>query len=273
MATVLETLEQSPFQTRLLTGQTGVEIKDIRLQDMSDENVEATRRLVGEYCVGVFPNQNLSPEDQLEFVSRFGKITKTPGVDMRSGVDFVHVVADRGDPDHPVSGGFHTDTCFVETPPSFSTLHAIEVPSHGGDTIFCNQYMAYDSLSDVMKSWLEGMRFKHVVSGTDRPEEVPDPVWHPAVRTHPVTLRKALYVTYADRCIEAEGLNPEEGKNLIDFLYKHSLRDHAMYRHRWNPGDFVMWDNRCSLHAAVYDHGDQPRILHRVMCQGEKPFE
>ena len=265
--------EGSALKVELMTGYTGVEITGVRLQDMTDEDVETVRRLIGEYCVGAFPGQSLAPEEQLAFVSRFGAITKTPGVDMRSGVDFVHVVADRGDADNPVSGGFHTDTCFVEKPPSFSSLYAVDVPRHGGDTMFCNQYMAYDSLSEVMKQWLLGMRFKHVVSGTDRPEEVPDPVWHPAVRTHPVTGRKALYVTFAARCVAAEGMTDAEGRNLIDFLYRHSMRDHAMYRHRWHPGDFVMWDNRCSMHAAVYDHGDQPRRLHRVMCEGERPFE
>ena len=120
----------------------------------------------------------------------------------------MHVVRNRGNSQQPVSGGFHTDTCFVEKPPSYSSLNGIEIPRHGGDTIFCNQYLAYDSLSDVMKGWLKGLRLKHVVSGTARPEAVPNPVWHPAVRTNPVTGRKALYVTYAARCIEAEGVRP-----------------------------------------------------------------
>ena len=137
----------------------------------------------------------------------------------------------------------------------------------------CIRDRAYDTLSDVMKGFLKGLRFKHVVSGTDHPGAVPDPVWHPAVRTHPITERKALYVTFAARCIEAEGMTAEEGANLISFLYRHSCKDHAMYRHRWSVGDFVMWDNRCSLHAAVYDHGDQPRTLYRVMSGGEKPYE
>lgn len=273
MAAAMDAIEQTTLNAELMSGYTGVRITDVSIPDMSDEDVEAVRRLVSEYCVAAFPGQFISPEDHLAFIARFGPVTVTPGVDMKTVFENVHMVANRGDPSNPVSGGFHTDTCFVDKPPSFSSLSAVEIPSHGGDTIFCNQYLAYDSLSDVMKSWLSGMRFKHVVSGTDRPEEVPDPVWHPAVRTNPVTGRKALYVTFAARCIEAEGMTQAEGKNLIDFLYRHSLRDHAMYRHRWAPGDFVMWDNRCSMHAAVYDHGDQPRKLHRVMCEGEIPFE
>ena len=273
MSAALKVIETTSLNAELMTGRTGVRITGVAIPEMTDEQVEEVRWLVGEYCVGVFPGQHLEPMQQRDFISRFGKVTVTPGVNMRTEYDMVHKVADRGDPDRPVSGGFHTDTCFVEKPPSFSSLNAIEVPRHGGDTMFCNQYMAYDSLSDVMKGWLKGLRLKHVVSGTDRPEACPDPIWHPAVRTHPVTGRKALYVTFADRCIEAEGMTPAEGRNLIDFLYRQSLKDHAMYRHRWQVGDFAMWDNRCALHAAVYDHGDQPRVLYRVMCEGEKPFE
>ncbi len=273
MSEALHLEESSALNVELLTGQTGVRITGVSIPSLSDEQVEEVRRLVGEYCVGVFPGQFLEPDEQRNFIARFGKVTVTPGVNMHTEYEMVHKVANRGDPAKPVSGGFHTDTCFVERPPSFSSLNAVEVPSHGGDTIFCNQYMAYEALSDVMKGWLKGLRLKHVVSGTDRPEECPDPVWHPAVRTHPVTGHKALYVTFADRCIEAEGMMPAEGKNLIEFLYKHSLKDHAMYRHRWRVGDFVMWDNRCAMHAAVYDHGDQARVLYRVMCEGEKPFE
>jgi taurine dioxygenase len=257
----------------VMSGFTGVSIRDVAIPDLSDDDIEAVRRLIAEYCVAVFPGQFLAPQDHVAFLARLGRITVTPGVDMRTEFENVHMVANRGDADNPVSGGFHTDTSFVAKPPSFTSLSAVEMPDHGGDTIFCNQYVAYNTLSDVMKHFLEGMRFKHVVSGTDHPEAVPDPVWQPAVRTNPVTGRKALYVTYKERCVEAEGMTDAEGRNLIDFLYSHSLQNHAMYRHRWSVGDFVIWDNRCSLHAAVYDHGDQPRKLHRVMCEGEVPFE
>jgi taurine dioxygenase len=124
-----------------------------------------------------------------------------------------------------------------------------------------------------MKGWLDGLRFKHVVTGTKRPEDVPDPVWHPAVRTNPVNGRKSLYVTLPQRCVAAEGMTPEESKALISFLYDHSQSMHGMYRHNWTVGDLVMWDNRCSLHAAVPDHKGEKRILYRVMCEGETPYE
>lgn len=264
---------EASLNAELMSGYTGVRITDVPITQMSDEQIEEVRRLVSEYCVAVFPAQFVRPEDHVAFIARFGRVFVTPGVDLHPDYANVHVVANRGEADQPISGGFHTDSCFVEKPPSYTSLSAIEVPSHGGDTVFANQYLAYDSLSSVMQGWLKGLRLKHVVSGTQRPEEVPNPVWHPAVRTNPVTGRKALYVTFAARCSEAEDMTREEGENLLKFLYQHSLAQHAMYRHRWQPGDFVMWDNRCSLHAAVYDHGDQPRTLYRVMCEGERPYE
>lgn len=273
VATPGSVTKDSTINSELMSGYTGVRITDVAITDMTDDQIEEVRQLVSTYCVAVFPDQFLRPEDHVAFIARFAPITVTPGVDLHPDYANVHIVANRGESDRPISGGFHTDTCFVERPPSYTSLNAIEVPSHGGDTVFANQYMAYDSLSNVMKDWLKGLRFKHVVSGTERPEEVPNPVWHPAVRTNPVTNRKALYVTFAARCIEAEGMTKKEGESLISFLYQHSLAQHAMYRHRWQPGDLVMWDNRCTLHAAVYDHGKQPRTLYRVMCEGEQPYE
>ncbi|MCH9675434.1 MAG: TauD/TfdA family dioxygenase [Gammaproteobacteria bacterium] len=263
----------SQIKFERMSGYTGVKITGVSLSEVSDAQMAEIQQLISHYCVAVFPGQSLSPPEHVALMARLGPITVTPGVDLHPDYDNVHVVNNRGNANQPVSGGFHTDTCFVTKPPSYTSLNAVQVPAYGGDTVFCNQYLAYDSLSDVMKGWLNGLRLKHVVSGTARPEAVPDPVWHPAVRTNPVTGRKALYVTYAARCVEAEGMSLAEGQNLIAFLYQHSLVAHAMYRHRWTKGDLVIWDNRCSLHAAVYDHGDQPRTLYRVMCEGEQPFE
>jgi len=251
---------------------TGVRLAGVRVTDLTDPEIEAIRHLIGEHGVGVFPAQHLTPEEHVAFMARFAPITFTPGVDPLPGHPQVHVVADNGGTaDRGVR--LHTDTCFVARPPAYTSLSAVEIPAQGGDTIFVNQYDAYESLSPVMQGWLRGLRFKHVVSGTARPEAVPDPVWHPAVRTHPVTGRQALYVTLPERCVEAEGMTPAESEALIGFLYAHSESLLGMYRHRWSVGDLVMWDNRCTLHSAVPDHGPEPRVLYRVMCEGEAPYE
>jgi taurine dioxygenase len=273
VATASHIANDNRIQAQVMTGQTGVRITGVPIPDMTDADVDAVRELISTYCVAVFPGQFLAPGDHLAFMRRFGPLLFTPGNDSHPEWPDIQVVKNLGAPGLGVSGPFHTDTCFVEQPPSYSSLCAVEVPERGGDTVFLNQYVAYDSLSDVMKGWLSGLRFKHVVTGTARPEEVPNPVWHPAVRTNPVTGRQALYVTMPIRCVEAEGMAPAEGANLIAFLYQHSQKLHAMYRHHWQPGDLVVWDNRCALHAAVYDHETQPRTLTRVMCEGERPYQ
>ena len=271
-STALNLAQDSDIHSELLTGHTGIRITGVPVLEMTDEQVAEVKHLISSHCVGVFPQQFLGPQEQLDFLSRFDPITFTPGEDEHPDWPKVHVIARPGNAQPPISG-FHTDTCFVERPPSYTSLSAIELPEIGGDTVFANQYLAYDALSDVMKAFLSGLRFKHVVSGTKRPEEVPNPVWHPAIRTNPITNRKALYVTFGARCIEAEGMTPQEGANLITFLYEHSQNVYTQYRHQWQPGDLVVWDNRCTLHAGVYDHGEQTRTLYRVMVEGEPPFE
>lgn len=260
------------IHAEMLSGYTGVRVTGTAIRDMNVEQAEEVRRLVSEYCVAALPDQHITLAEHVAFMARFGRVMITPGVDSLPDHLDVNVVANPGSANKPLSGGFHTDTCFVTKPPAYTSLAGVEVPAHGGDTLFANQYLAYETLSDVMKGWLAGLKLQHVVTGTARPEEVPDPVWHPAVRINPVTGRKALYVTLLERCHEAEGMSSAEARNLLEYLYRHSQSQHAIYRHRWRGGDFVIWDNRCALHAATYDHGDQPRTLYRVMVEGEVPF-
>ncbi len=259
-------------QAELLTGQTGVRLTGVDIPEMTDDQLAEVKGLISQYCVAVLPNQFISPDEHLAFVGRFDPITFTPGNDPHPEWPDIHVVNLASTSTLPPMNGFHTDTSFVERPPSYTSLSPQKLPARGGDTVFTNQYMAYEALSPVMKKMLTGLRLKHVVSHVTRPEDAPDPVWHPAVRTHPITGRKALYLTQPQRCFEAEGMKPRESANLIEFLYAHSQHIYAMYRHRWQPGDFVIWDNRCSMHGGVFDHGEDERIMHRVMCQGEKPY-
>ncbi len=270
---LIESAKRLQLHVEIMTGRTGVSITGIPICDMTEKHIKIVGKLVSEFCVAVLPNQHLKPEEHIAFFKRFGPLMTTPGFDCHPEWPEIQLAKKRGGRGEILSGPFHTDTCFVAKPPSYSSLNAAKVPKHGGDTVFLNQYLAYESLSDVMKGWLKGLKFKHVVYGIDRPEEVPDPVWHPAVRTNPVTRRKSLYITMPMRCVEASGMSREEGNALISFLYEHSQKLHTMYRHRWSPGDLLMWDNRCSLHAAVADHEAQTRILHRLMCQGEVPSE
>ena len=159
-------------------------------------------------------------------------------------------------------------------PPKISILSALVVP-HGGDTMWCNQYQAYDRLSPVMKKMLEGLRVKFTGLRLARmmgagEDKIPSAV-HPLVRTHPETKRKALYVGHKDTAQQIDGMTPQESRPLLDFLYDHSTQPDNIYRHMWQKGDVVMWDNRCTMHYAVHDYGDAERVLNRCTMAGEVP--
>jgi len=147
----------------------------------------------------------------------------------------------------------------------------------GGDTMWCNQYLAYDSLSEGMKSLLEGVRAEftgiRLAELAGDTSNVPFSL-HPVVRTHPETGRKALFIGRpGDTVPRLEGMSDEESLPLIRFLYEHSISPDRIYRHRWRNGDVVIWDNRCTMHYAVHDYGDDAvRELHRISIRGTEPF-
>jgi taurine dioxygenase len=268
--TVIEQARLAGLDVQCLEGATGVRIGGVHASRMTDAQLSLVQRLVSEFCVALLPDQGLGPAEQAAFLARFAPLVSTPGAASLPGHPDVMVVADAADPARPVSGPLHSDTSFVERPPSYTSLSAIEVPAHGGGTLFANQYAAWDALSPALRGWLQGLRVQHFEAR--RARELPAPVWHPLARRHPLTGRTALYLTNLSRLHAVEGLAASEGRMLIDFLYRHSHGLHAQYRHRWQRGDVVIWDNRCSMHAAIHDHGGQPRRLYRVMCAGEVPI-
>ena len=268
---ITATAERAPVAFELLTPQTGVRISAQPVSELDDAQVAEVARLASTYGVAVLPGRPLPPADLAAFTARLGTPMFTPGEDPIPEHPHVHRAPTSADPSRPRVGRFHTDTCFVARPPAYTLLHAAEVPRCGGDTMFSNQYLAYDMLSPVMQRFLDGLRFRHKVSGVRRPEDAAEMFWHPAVRVNPVTERRALYVTYDARCDRIEGMSPEESTALLDFLYRHSQDSAFVYRHRWTPGDLLIWDNRCTMHAAVSDFGDDTRIMHRTMVEGEVP--
>ncbi len=158
----------------------------------------------------------------------------------------------------------------------------MQLPDHGGDTQFTNMHRAYDDLSPAMKARISGMRAMHVyqsqhserklmaLSDAAR-EKVPDAVMHPLVRTHPENGRKSLYLNPI-RIEGIVGIEEREALSLLDELLAHATQARYEYRHRWRPGDLVMWDNRCLMHKANGDYDmSQVRYLYRVMLKGDVP--
>jgi taurine dioxygenase len=184
---------------------------------------------------------------------------------------------------------WHSDFSFLDEPPMASILYGIEIPGHGGDTLWINMYEAYEALSDGMKRMLRGLRAMHNgrpygmggvpkdlrISrsiGIERNNlEADREIAHPVVRLHPESGRKALFVNsiYTGRF---EDMSEAESRPLLDYLYRHCLRPEFSCRFRWQPGSLAVWDNRCTMHYAVNDYDGSRRLLHRTQVQGEKPI-
>ena len=172
---------------------------------------------------------------------------------------------------------FHTDQSYFEYPTAATCLHAIEIPSIGGNTRFANTYASYDALPQAMKDRIQGRRALNVYDYLRNPckREVqarPEaPRWtHPMVRTHPKTQRKALYVC---RLITewVEGMDRDESDALLDELFDHMEQEKFVYEHEWQVGDLLIWDNRCTLHARTAFDPAERRMLRRIAVEGEVP--
>ncbi len=234
---------------------------------------EVAMTLLDEHQVIVLRGHDLEPGDLVSFAERLGEPTVHPLVPHLAGHPAVQEIKNYGKA-VTLNEHWHTDVSFVERPPKYTMLHARSVPVLGGDTQFADQYAAYDALSDGLRAFVDGVRAEHRGDGLalamGRPVADAPSAVHPVARTHPSTGRKALYVCAAFTR-RFEGWTPQESAGLLRHLFEHASRPEFTYRHRWQPGDVVIWDNRCVQHYAIHDHGDAERILHRITIEGEVP--
>ncbi len=244
-----------------------------------------------EHHVLVFRDQALTREQQYAFAANFGQVERHGGANSaHKRYAVAHVISNLDASGNPVDRSaspvsnyrWHTDKPYYATPPMLTMLYAVELPPRGGDTEFANTAIGYALLPEATKRRIDGLR---VVfrwgAGARRSDELPamlaerreqPPVDHPLVRTHPDTLRKALYL--GNHASHILGIREVEGVTLLDELLEHTTQRQFVYAHRWRPGDLVMWDNRCLLHRAVanYDTSRDRRILHRSVVRGTVPF-
>lgn len=261
---------------RRLTGAIGAEVSGITLNSPLDETTFAeVHHAFLEHCLLVFRGQFLRPAAQVAFTHRWGEAVVTPYAKALQVPDYPEIIAvgNRGKA-KTVTEEWHSDSSFLPTPPAQAILAAQVVPEVGGDTMFANQYLAYDTLSEGMKRLLEGLRGVHkgaklaAATGADGSAEQPQS--HPVVRTHPETGRKALYVNRIYTS-SFEGMTVAESRGLLEFLLEHCCRPDFTYRHQWRAGDVLMWDNRCTVHYAVHDYGEAARVMHRTTIAGDVP--
>ena len=264
---------ETALQLRPVAPTLGAEIRGLDVRDLDEATFAAVQRAFAAHRLLVFKDQSLSPEELMRFGERWGELHVHPITPHLDGLPPVQAIRNTGK-QTTLNEHWHTDMSFMPTPPKITMLHALEIPELGGDTAFADQHAAYDSLSDGLKALLDGLKAVHRsddfarIVGRDA-KDAPSGT-HPVVRTHPDTGRKALYVCRAFTK-RFDGLTRSESAGLLEFLFERSVRPDFTHRHRWEVGDLVMWDNRSLLHYAIHDHGDAPRLLHRVTVIGEEP--
>lgn len=264
--------DESTVDVRQLSGAIGAAVTGVHLAELGDVQFGVIRQAFLDHCMLVFPGQFLSTDEHVEFAGRWGEFSISPFVTYLEDHPMVLPLHNRGK-SGAVTENWHTDSAFLDEPPALNVLSAREVPV-GGDTMWSNQYNSYDRLSDGFKDLLAGVRAEFTgarlasLAGSD---DVPTNL-HPLVRTHPETGRKALYISRpVDSVPRLEGMTEAESLPLLRYLYEHSVQPDNIYRHHWQNGDVVMWDNRCTMHYAVHDYGDDVRDIHRISIRGTVP--
>ena len=268
-----------------LTPNIGARIDGVDLSEPLDAGTAAAvRAALFEHVVLAVRGQDLSVSEQIAFTTHIGTpvphpLAARPGID----ADSLCIVFENRPGLRGARNDFwHSDiSCAVE-PPAVSILHAVTVPEGRGDTMFCNMYEAWERLSPGLKAVLapltaehdgEAIRNRNRQADTDSPADldVPPPATHPVVRRHPETGRPALY-TNTFFTSRFTGMTVPESRPLLEFIEEVATQPDNVYRHRWQAGDVVMWDNRCAMHYAHYDYDpDQPRRMHRTTAGGERP--
>jgi taurine dioxygenase len=277
-------LRPSTFSSRPLSAALGAEIIGVDLsQELDGQTFARIRDVWHEHLVILLRDQELSEQDQVRFAEQFGPpavIHTKQFVRNHPAVMLISNIREDGKPIGALPDGemhFHTDQCHQERPAMASMLYAIEVPRTGGNTLFANGYKAYETLPDAIKRRIDGRKALNAYDydtaamkrGTRLAEGVPSYV-HPVVRTHPETGRKALYVNRL-MTVRIEGLPAQESDELLDTLFEHQERREFIYEHMWRPGDLLMWDNRCTLHARTDFSPHERRLMRRVTILGERP--
>ncbi|MGE0152254.1 MAG: TauD/TfdA dioxygenase family protein [Reyranellaceae bacterium] len=275
-----------------VSGALGAEVTGVDLSRSLDaETVGLLRAAWLEHQVLFYPGQTLGDADLERFTSYFGPFGQEPFVD---GISTEHpnvlAVIKEADETRKANfgGNWHSDWSFQEAPPAGTFLYALDVPPHGGDTMWANQYLAYETLSPGMQRLLDGLAAMHsarrpygrrgiyadksqarsmkIRTGIEAEEEIA----HPVVRVHPETGRKALYVNQV-YTIRFKDMTARESAPLLEYLHRHATQPEFVCRRSWSRGMLAMWDNRCTQHYAVNDYDGFRRELHRTTCAGDVP--
>ncbi len=282
-----------------IAGALGAEIGGVNLTQLDDGTFDEIRQAWHEHLVLFFRDQEISPDQQITLAKRFGDIHYHPfmkGLD--SHPEILEIVKEEGDT-KTFGSVWHTDQMFNPKPAKATILYAKETPDAGGDTMFANGYLAYETLSDAMKEMCAGLKTWNVgdrqklqagdnenvgaghgerykgnpgmAAKVQQPDQnLQTECAHPLVRTHPETGQRALYI--GNHTQGLDGFETKEAKPLLDYLKTHSTQPEMTCRFSWKPGSMAIWDNRCTQHFALNDYAGKRRRMHRITIAGDEPF-
>ncbi|MBI3675753.1 MAG: TauD/TfdA family dioxygenase [Proteobacteria bacterium] len=272
------------MRIRPIAGALGAEIEGVDLRALGDAGLADIRRAWLDNLVVFFRGQTLSPQELLAFAGRLGEITEYPLLKGLSDAPQVVAVVKREHETINFGGVWHSDTTYLPKPPMATLLIAREIPPQGGDTVFANMYLAYETLSDGMRRLIEPLTAISSSAKADasrtreerlRENGAPEAAGeflaeHPVVRVHPETGRRALFVNPA-HTVRFGGMTQEESAPLLDYLFRHQVRAEFTCRFAWSVGALALWDNRCTLHYPINDYHGYARLMHRVTLAGDVP--
>ena len=273
------------IQVRRTAGGLGAEVHGVDLsRPMPAETLAELRRAWLENLVIFFRDQKLTFAQYMAFAQSMGRPVEYPFVKGLDGWPKIIEVKKLEHEKVNFGGVWHSDTAYLDEPPMASMLMAQEIPPYGGDTLFANQYLAWDALSDGMRRMLDGMKAVNSSARADVSKTREDRLKsdgrndapsrydaeHPVARTHPETGRKALFVNVAHTAKFA-GMTEEESAPLLNYLFQHQVKPEFTCRFVWAPGSIALWDNRCAQHNPVNDYHGFKRLLHRITLAGERP--
>ena len=273
------------IEVRPIAGALGAEVRGVNLAQLPDAaTIAEIRRAFLENLVIFIHGQDLGLDAYMAFARAMGTPIEYPFV--KGLPNYPHVIeVKKLEHERANFGGvWHSDTAYLDEPPMGSMLLAREIPPYGGDTLFANQYLAYETLSEGMKRMLGPLKAINTSAKADVSKTREDRIRsdgrdearkdfsaaHPVVRTHPETGRKALYVNVAHTA-RLEGMTEEESAPLLVFLFQHQVRPEFTCRFAWQAGSIAFWDNRCAQHNPVNDYHGFRRVMHRITLAGERP--
>jgi taurine dioxygenase len=291
MKPISKAVDTPLFKTRALHSGFGLEISDLDLSQLdSDAAIDAMIPLLDEHSLILIRGQNLTNARHVEVSRRFGSLlTHVLKQFLTTGVPEIYVLSNvqaNGKPigNHKEGWNWHSDLSYVAEPSMGSLLYSVEVPPEGGDTLFASMHLAYEALPAATQAGIRHLTATHSYAGyyatafadreplTDEQKQRTPDVVQPVVRTHPTTGRLSLYVGQ-DIVKQINDLPADEARELLRTLNEHAIKDAFVYRHKWQAGDLIIWDNRSTMHCATpYEDNKYRRVMHRTTVAGTRPF-